>query len=134
MSRLALRLINDFVYDVQGGKYFYDSIPQKYLEARITRDLLFPQLSWYRCECISRESFKVWHNTSFYNVKHESLISYWEGEIGKGQRTESWGPQQSWISTVNMLAGNWENLKAVLGFIISVHIIKPQSKQRLLPM
>lgn len=30
-------------------------------------------------------------NTIFYNVKHESVISYWEGEIGKGPRTESWG-------------------------------------------
>jgi len=64
-------------------------------------------------------------------VKLKIVISYWEGEIGRGSRTEPWGtPVKSKtsavmrLSTVNMLAGNWENLRAVLGFIISVHIIK----------
>lgn len=75
------------------------------------------------------------NKTIVYDVKLKSVISYWEWEIGKGSRTESWGTPVKGktlavmpLSTVNMLAGNWENLRAVLGSIISVHIIKT-SKQ-----
>ncbi len=95
----------------------------------------FSQLSWYRCECISRESFKVWNNRYFIMWNMRVWSPTGRVRLGKG-RGQNHGehqlksrPQQSWISTVNMLAGNWENLKAVLGFIISIHIIKPQSKQ-----
>lgn len=85
--------------------------------------------------CVS--IFLSFTQNNFYDVKLKSVTSYWRVRLGKGQG-QSLGehrlksrPQQSWLKTVNMLAGNLENLRAVLVFIISVHIIEPQSKQRL---